>query len=226
MKLVLASQGFTTPEIAKAIAKLANKPLSGLNVAIINEAYVGIAAGRHEGWLINELAQVSQYAKGTISFVNLRAYDLFEIKQRLEFADLIYIVGGAQIVLPKLFREVGFDKLLPELAESKVIMGTSAGANVLGRQIEDARYWYDQYGSSEEYLAEPTLGLTDFNILPHFEREDHPARTAARLEPLLKDHTFPLYGVTDTQAVILNDGKVVFVGGQPVTFGRGSLLQG
>lgn len=222
MKLVLASQGFTTPEIAHVVAKLAGKPLTELNVAIINEAYVGIAAGTHEGWLINELSQVTQYIKGTISFVNLRAYDLSEIGQRLEFADLIYIVGGAQIVLPRLFREVGFDKLLIELAETKVIMGTSAGANVLGRQVEDANYWQEQYGSSEEYLSESTLGLADFNILPHFEREDHPLRTTAKLTPLLKDHPFPLYGVTDMQAIILNDGKVEFVGGQPVMFGKAS----
>lgn len=220
MKLVLASQGFTTPEIAEAVARLAGKPLAELDVAIINEAYVGIAAGRHEGWLINELAQIAQYAKGTISFVNLRAYDLPEIKQRLEFADLIYIIGGAQIVLPQLFRETGFDKLLPELAKTKVIMGTSAGANVLGRQIEDANYWQDQYGSSKAYLAEPALGLADFNILPHFEREDYPLRITEKLTPLLKDYPFQLYGVTDTQAVIQNNGKIEFVGGQPAIFGK------
>lgn len=220
MKLVLASQGFTTPEIANAVAKLAGKPLAELNMAIINEAYVGIAGGRHEGWLINELSQVAQYAKGAISFVNLRAYDIDEIKQRLEFADVIYIVGGAQLVLPQLFKETGFDKLLAELAEPKVIMGTSAGANILGKQIEDADYWQDQYGSSEVYLANPFLGLAPFNILPHFEREDHPDRTTERLTPLLKDHPFKLYGVTDTQAVIFNGGKVEFVGGEPATFGK------
>lgn len=138
----------------------------------------------------------------------------------MEFADLIYIVGGAQVVLPKLFRETGFAKLLPELAETKIIMGTSAGANALGRHIEDADYWNDQYGSSEKYLAQPTLGLADFNILPHFEREDHPLRTADKLTPLLKNHPFPLYGVTDTQAVLFNDGKVEFIGGQPAVFGK------
>jgi dipeptidase E len=220
MKLVLASQGFTTPEIADAVAKLTGKPLNELNVAVINEAYTGINAGTHEGWLINELSQIASYVKGSISFVNLRAYDADEIKQRLEFADLIYIVGGAQLVLPKLFHETGFDKLLRELAEIKVIMGTSAGANVLGKQIEDANYWQDQYGSSEEYLANPFLGLASFNILPHFEREDHPLRTTENLTPVLKDHPFPLYGVSDTQAVIDNNGTVDFIGGEPTTFGK------
>jgi dipeptidase E len=220
MRLVLASQGFTTPEIASAVAELSGTSLDSLNVAIINEAYVGIGAGRDEKWLINELSQIMQYAKGTISFVNLRAHDIGEVERRLEFANLIYIVGGAQLVLPKLFRDTGFDALLTRLARTKVIMGTSAGANVLGKQIEDADYWQDQYGSAEEYLTNPFLGLVDFNILPHFEREDHPKRTAEILTPLLKDHPFPLYGITDTQAVVCDGEDVRFIGGKPAVFGN------
>lgn len=219
MRLVLASQGFTTPEIAKAVANLVGKPQEQINIAIINEAYTGISAGQHEGWLINELSLIAQHFKGKISFVNLRAYDTNEIAERLEFADLIYIVGGAQAILPQLFKETGFDKLLTRLAEGKVIMGTSAGANVLGRQIDDPNYWQDQYGQSDKYLAQTSLGLVDFNILPHFEREDHPLRNSERLTPLLQNSTFPLYGVTDTQAVVFNNGSVEFVGGKPAAFG-------
>ena len=220
MKLILASQGFTTPEIAAAVEKLASKSLDKLNVAIINEAYTAINPGRHEGWLINELSLITKYCKGTVSFVNLRAYSLSEIEERLEFADIVYIVGGAQLVLPKLFRETGFDQLLAKVAEEKVIMGTSAGANVLGAQINNAKYWQDQYGSVNEYLTEPTLGLVSFNILPHFEREDHPRRNLEILTPLLKENPFTLYGVKDSQAVIYNHGSIVFVGGTPTKFGH------
>lgn len=220
MKLVLASQGFTTPEIAAAVSELLGKPLADTNVVIINEAYVGIGAGRDERWLINELSLVERYVKGAISFVNLRAYEIAEIEQRIAFADLVYVVGGAQAILPKLFKETGFDKVLTEVASHKVIMGTSAGANVLGRQIEDPAYWQDQYGQSEKYLTEPTLGLVNFNILPHFERDDHPLRVRERLEPLLATSPFPLYGVTDEQAVVYDEGKVKFVGGDVKMFGK------
>jgi peptidase E len=220
MKLVLASQGFTTPDIADAAAQLANKPLETLNVAVINEAYVAIAAGRRQGWLINELSLIAKYCGGAVAFVNLRAYDIQEIEKRLEFADVIYIVGGAQLVLPKLFRETGFDQLLVKLAAEKVIVGTSAGANVLGAQIQNPVYWQDQYGASEEYLASPSLEFVDFNILPHFGREDHPRRNTETLTPLLKDSPFPLYGITDTQAVTFNDGAVGFIGGDPAKFGN------
>lgn len=222
MKLVLASQGFTTSEIAEAISDLACKPLDGLNVAVINEAYVGVKAGRHEGWLINELSLITKYAKGTVSFVNLRAYSTDEIEERLAFADVIYIVGGAQLVLPKLFRETGFDNLLRKLAETKVIMGTSAGANVLGAHIKDRTYWQDQYGAWEEHLAQAPLEFVNFNILPHYEREDHPWRNAEKLTPLLENNPFPLYGITDSQAIISNEGDLTFVGGAPAVFGKAS----
>lgn len=219
MKLVLASQGFTTPQIAQATAELTGKSLDELNVAIINEAYTAIGAGRDESWLINELSLLKNYVKGAIFFVNLRAYDTTEIKERLSSADLIYIVGGAQLVLPKLFKQTGFDTLLKEFSKDKVILGTSAGANILGAHIKNREYWADQYGDADTYLAEPSLGLVDFNILPHYEREDHPRRNKATLTPLLKDNSFPLYGVTDMQAVIYNEGRLEFVGGEPVQFG-------
>jgi peptidase E len=70
------------------------------------------------------------------------------------------------------------------LAAKKVVMGTSAGANVLGAHIEGPTYWQDQYDDSKAYLTERFLGLVNFNILPHFEREDHPRRNAEILAPL------------------------------------------
>jgi peptidase E len=219
MKLVLASQGFTTKEIAEATANLAGKPLKSLSVAVINEAYVPIQAGRDQTWLIDELSLISKYVKGSIFFVNIRAYTTDEILKRLEPADVVYIVGGSQLALPKLFRDTGFDSVLNKIVSSKVVVGTSAGACVLGRRIEDTLYWQDQYGSVDEYLAEPLLELVDFNILPHFAREDHPRRVTSIIEPLLKNCPFLLYGVTDTQAVIQNGTNTSFIGGDPVTFG-------
>lgn len=221
MKLVLASQGFTTPEIAQATAKLTGKSLDELNVAIINEAYVAIAGGRDESWLINELSLLKQHVKGSVFFVNLRAYNTAEVKERLGSADLIYIVGGAQLVLPRLFKETGVDTMLGELAKSGVVIfGTSAGANVLGAHIPSSEYWEDQYGNADAYLSEPSLGLVNFNILPHYDREDHPRRNESILTPLIQNNPFPLYGVTDTQAVMYNEGEIEFIGGKPIEFGR------
>lgn len=80
MRLALASQGFTTDEIAKKIEELVGKPLEKINVAIINEAYVGLDESCDKRWLIKELANIEKYIGGTIDFVNFRAYDKEEIK--------------------------------------------------------------------------------------------------------------------------------------------------
>lgn len=223
MRLVLASQGFTTEEIANKTAELVGKPLNHVNVAVINEAYVAIDPGRDQKWIIDELSQLSQYIKGAISFVNLRAHDTDELRKRVNFADMIYIVGGKQAILPKLFKETGFDLILKEQSASKVIFGTSAGSNVLGKHIEDKNYWLDQYGSYEKFLEYSSLGLVDFNILPHFERPDHPRRNRETLSPLLKDNPFILYGLTDAQAVFYDNGNISFAGGEPVKFGAQSI---
>lgn len=64
MKLVLASQGFTTKEIAQATADLAGKSLNNLSVAIINEAYAAIDASCDQKWLIDELSLLSRHIEG------------------------------------------------------------------------------------------------------------------------------------------------------------------
>ena len=81
MRLALASQGFTTDEIAKKVEELVGKPLEKINVAIINEAYVGLDETRDKRWLIRELANIEKYIGGTIDFVNFRVYDKEEIKK-------------------------------------------------------------------------------------------------------------------------------------------------
>ena len=140
MKLVLASQGFTTDEIAENVSELLGKPLSNINISIINEAYIVIPENKDKRWLIQELGNIEKYIGGTIDFVNLRAYTKEEIRKRLVNTDIIYIVGGKQFILPNLFKETGFDEILRKCAKNKVIMGTSAGATVLGKQIESAPY--------------------------------------------------------------------------------------
>ena len=60
MKLVLASQGFTTNEIAKEVEKLVGKPLKEINIAIINEAYVGLDGTKDKRWLIKEQSNIEK----------------------------------------------------------------------------------------------------------------------------------------------------------------------
>lgn len=220
MKLILASQGFTTDEIAEAVQSLVGKPLEKINIAIINEAYVAIAGDHDKRWIIKELSRIEKQIGGMIDFVNLRAYNKEEVRKRLQHADMMYIVGGKNFILPDLFQETGFDEILREFAEEKVIMGTSAGSIVLGKQIESDAYWKERYGVTNAEIKNKTLGFAEFNIVPHYKRKDHEKWDSNFLDKTLKDNPFPVYAITDEQAVIYENGEISFVGGQPDVFGK------
>ena len=172
MKLVLASQGFMTKEIVDAVVNLVNKPKDKIKISIINEAYVGLEENKDKHWLIKELGLIEKNFKGIIDFVNLRAYGIEEIEKRLKDTDIIYIVGGKQFILAKLFKEIGFDNLLKKLAKDKVIMGTSAGSIVLGKTVDSNEYYLDRYKINKEDIEVHNLEFVDFNIIPHYLRAD------------------------------------------------------
>lgn len=218
MKLVLASQGFTTDEIANKVAELVGKELKDINIGIINESYVAKSENSSKRWLIKELSDIEKHIGGVIDFVNLRAYDENEIERRLSAADVIYIVGGKQLVLGELFKNTGTDKVLKKLAESKVIMGTSAGSIVLGKLIESRYYWKERYGINMDEIKNNELELVDFNIIPHYMREDHLKWDEEFYKKVAEENSFPLYAITDTQAIIYNEGNIEFVGGEPVIY--------
>lgn len=218
MKLVLASQGFTTDEIANKVAELVGKELKDINIGIINESYVAKSEHSSKRWLIKELSDIEKHIGGFIDFVNLRAYDENEIERRLSASDVIYIVGGKQLVLGELFKNTGTDKVLKKLTESKVIMGTSAGSIVLGKLIESRYYWKERYGINIDEIKNNELELVDFNIIPHYMREDHLKWDEEFYKKVAEENSFPLYAITDTQAIIYNEGKIEFVGGEPVIY--------
>lgn len=220
MKLILASQGFMTDEIAKTVESLVRKPLENINIAIINEAYIAKPETSSKRWLIKELSRIEKYIGGIIDFINLRAYDKVEVKRRLQNADMMYIVGGRNLVLPSLFKEIGFDEVLKEFAQEKVVMGTSAGSIVLGRQIESDEYWLAKEGITNDQIENKTLGLVNFNILPHYKRKDYQKWDKSFLEKTLSTNPFKVYAITDEQAIVYNNGEISFVGGKAEVFGR------
>lgn len=158
---------------------------------------------------------------GVVDFVNFRAYDNNEIKERLEKADLIYIVGGRQHLLEKLFRETNTINIIKDLAKTKVIMGTSAGSICLGRKITSQKFWDERYPTDKEIArTHEELNLVNFNIIPNYMREDHKKWTKEFFERVLSDNEFPVYAIKDSEAVIYNEGKIEFIGGAPDVFGK------
>lgn len=220
MKLILSSFGFTTPEIVQAVSRIVGKPQNEINIAIINEAIYNISNQKSKRWFINELSNIEKNFGGNIDFVNFKIHSKEEIRNRLLDADLTYIVGGKKHLYTKLFHETDTIDILQEIAEKRVVIGTSAGSMVLGKQILSEKFWNQRYNKKLEDIEYYELGIVPFNIVPHYLREDHKQWTNEILTDLLSDNPFKVYGITDEQAISYIDGKIEFIGGTPEIFGN------
>ena len=223
IRVILASQGFTTDEIEKEVSKIVGKPAKEINIAIINEAIYGIPMDRSKRWLINELSNIEKHIGGRIDFVNFRAYSKKEIENRLLNSDLIYLVGGKQLEYSKLFNETDTIQLMKDVAEQKVIMGTSAGSIVLGTQIQSEKFWVNRYHIELKDIKYSELNLVPFNIIPHYLREDRKQYTKEFFNENLENNPFPVYAIQDTQAIAYINGNIEYIGGKPEIFGKGKL---
>ena len=98
-------------------------------------------------------------------------------------------------------------------------MGTSAGANLLGKHIESKDFWKERYDIEEEKIENKTLGLIGVNIIPHYLRKDRSNWTEEFYEKTLKGNPFKVYALTDDEALFYDNGKMYFVG-SPRIFGN------
>lgn len=64
MRIILASQCFTTDELEEEVSKIVGKTAKEINIAIINEAIFGISGDKSKRWLINELANIEKHIGG------------------------------------------------------------------------------------------------------------------------------------------------------------------
>lgn len=103
----------------------------------------------------------------------VREHPAFDaIRQKIAWADLIYVGGGNTRTMLALWRRLGVDRLLEDAAQRGTILsGLSAGANC----------WF-KYANSDAPIIEgevgvktarvECLGLVDITMCPHMKRED------------------------------------------------------
>ncbi len=213
MKLLLCSEGFTTEEIISKCEELVGKPRTAINVAVINEAY----AVEHENnlrWVLENLNIVDKTFGGKLELVNLLGLDIHTIKERIEKADVIYVVGGHTDYLMSVFIKSGFSKILRELLDSKVYVGSSAGSMVLGKRLSAEAYEMI-YGEKGIYGNNDYMGLVDFSIMPHLDS----AHFSNRKEKLLEAAQYydgVVYGLRDDTAIVVNGNEMKTIGSEPL----------
>ncbi len=218
MKIILASAGLANEEIIREFERMAGKNRQDINVAIINEAIKG-EAGDHR-WFADELTRLASVVGGQIEFVDLQSQTLAYIKERMNAADAIFCFGGNTDYLANVFIKTGFDKILPEILDRKVWVGSSAGSCVLCHQ-ESAEICEEVY--KEPRTAERFMDILPLIFLPHLHgwfKFDAPEVIEASMATDL-----PVYALSDDAAVVVDgDEPLKVVGTDYIIAENGEIL--
>lgn len=206
MKLLLASWGLSTEPIVKVCEEMVGKPRNKINVAIINEAIKG-EVGDHR-WLTEELHRLTEVIGGNLEFIDLQSQTLEYVKERIDTADMVYCFGGNTDYLANVFVKTGFEKILPEILEQKVWVGSSAGSCVLchkeSEEIQKAIY-------KERRETDHFMEIVPIVFLPHL----HGFYKFDKLEVIkASEYTnLPVYAMSDKSALrIENANSPVVIG--------------
>lgn len=140
----------------------------------------------------------------------------------LEYSDVIFAGGGNSFYLSYCMKASGLFEVLPQLLETRIYAGISAGSMVAtaslrtaSQAIENKTAFYDEeyaeFGPTGRSLAE-TAKLVDFVIRPHFNSFTFPNVQGDFLAQIVQDVDVPLYAIDDNSAVMVNGDDVQVIG--------------
>jgi dipeptidase E len=131
------------------------------------------------------------------------------IEEKLALADVIYVGGGNTMMMIKLWKELGVDKLLKKAYEAGAILcGVSAGSICWFEYgISDSLQFYDE--DSNEYIRVDGIGILDGPNSPHYGSElwDKGFRTKGT-KKIMKEFGDRCLCVPDGGAVVFKNEKV------------------
>ena len=214
MKIILASAGLANEAIIKELERLVGKSRENINIVMINEAMKG-EVGDHR-WFADELTRLASVVGGQMEFVDLQAHTLEYVKERIDAADAVFCFGGNTDYLANVFMKTGFDKILPEILEQKVWVGSSAGSCVLCHQ-ESAEICEKVY--QEPRTAERFMDILPLIFLPHLHgwfKFDAPEIIEAS-----KATELPVYALSDEAAVVVDGDEPLKVVGTDYMIAKG-----
>lgn len=223
MKLLLTSDGLTNPSIENALEKLVGKPRQDIKIAFIPNAAFPEDEDKHQSrdWLADDLYRIKEFC-GFIDVISLTDLSREQIRDRLEYCNVIFIGGGNSFYLSYCMKTSGLFEILPELLESRVYAGISAGSMVAtdnlrttSQAIKNTTAFYNkeyaEFGPDGMSSAE-TAKLVDFVVRPHFNSFTFPNVQGDFLAKIANDVNIPLYAIDNNSAVMVDGEAIQIVG--------------
>jgi dipeptidase E len=214
MKFLLTSGGIKNPSIESALVDLLGKPIAESSALVIPTAIYPFPGGGDMAWkaITGESGPLTGLGWRSVGVLELTA--LPSIKEEswiptVREIDALLVWGGDVLYLTYWMRRSGLADLLPTLHET-VYVGVSAGSIAMTPYNCDFEFDLDFVpdGSDQPDLGEKALGLVDFTLYPHMDREGFEDATAANIEKWASRIPVPTYGIDDDTAIRVVDGSV------------------
>lgn len=212
MKAILFSSDFIGLNATKELEKLVGKPAKDINFIILNEASAMSLAGNSDNSFFVDGMKFIKDNFGNFAHVNLLALNKEQVAEQVEKCDVIFSFGGSTEWLKKVFDQTGFTKMLPEILQTKVWCGSSAGSMILGKMIN--KDWQEKlYDSFEDYSVSGYLDFLSFSILPHLTGGDLMSDEKDKIVfEISRDVPQDIYALSDWSAVLVNEHQVRVIG--------------
>ena len=204
MKLLLTSSGITNKSIENALFELVGKKPEDTSLAFIPTAS-NVESG-DKWWVIKDLVNLQKLNFKQIDIVDISALDEKVWKPRLEESDILFFEGGNSYHLMEWLNKSGLTKLLPELLETRVYVGVSAGSTVVSKDLAlnlSQTLYEEDLDKTEEMIG---LSYVDFYFLPHMNSEYFNKLRKENVENAIAGMTEKIYAMDDNSALKVVDG--------------------
>jgi dipeptidase E len=212
MRLLLTSGGISNPSIENALVDLLGKPIADSSALCIPTAVYAFPDGPSMAYrFISGSAASPMCGLGWKSLGVLELTALPSIKQEhwvaaVQETDALLVWGGDEVYLCYWMRQSGLADLLPSLLRETVYVGVSGGSIVVTSHIGET---YD--GKNPPVGSDSALGLVDFTLYPHLDRDDMPDASMANIEQWAAGVPVPTYAIDDQTAIKVTHGTVEIV---------------
>jgi dipeptidase E len=210
MKFLLTSSGIRNASIERALVDLLGKPIAESDALAIPTGVQPFPDGPSHvyrfitGTRGGPMCGLGWKSVGVLELTALPSIREEIWTREIEKSDALLVWGGSPMYLCYWMRQSGLAELLPSLRPEMVYVGTSGGA-----MVATPDFGGTTYDDSEPLTgSDQALGLVDFSLYPHLEREDMPDTTLANIERWAAGIPVPAYAIDDETAIKVVDGTV------------------
>ena len=208
MKILLTSGGIKNTSIRDALVGLLGKSIAESTALFIPTAIYPFPGGAGMAWKAisgNSPSPLCDLGWKSLGVLELTASPTIQRESwvpTLRETDALLVWGGDVLYLRHWMQASGLADLLPSLSET-VYVGLSAGSIVLTPYNCDAEFdlQFVPEGSDMGEEADAGLGLVDFALRVHLDREGFDDSTLAEVEKWAAGIPAPTYAIDDETAI-------------------------